>query len=64
MENMKLTVTQEKREYVIDTILNVIEEEFEGVEVTASFTKALLEEAIKTLEKRCSLVPLKYVKKQ
>ncbi|WP_186430910.1 hypothetical protein [Clostridium sp. BSD9I1] len=63
MENMKLTVTQEKREYVIDTILNVIEEEFDGAEVTAVFTKALLEEAIRTVEKRCCLVPLKYIKK-
>jgi cobalamin biosynthesis Co2+ chelatase CbiK len=55
---MKLTVTQEKREKTIDKILKLVELEFEGIEVTAIFTRKLLEDAIRTLEDRCLETPL------
>lgn len=58
MEDIKLTVTQEKREETIDKILQLVEEQFEGIEITALFTKVLLQEAIKTLESRAMLAPI------
>ncbi len=63
MSEIKLTVTQEKRQETIDKILKLVETEFQGVEVTAIFTKVLLEETIKTLEERCYLAPLKDINK-
>lgn len=39
MEDIKVTVTQEKREETIDKILELVEEEFKGIDVTAVFTK-------------------------
>lgn len=63
MEDIKLAVTQEKREVTIDKILKLIETEFEGVEVTAIFTKKLLEDAIKTLEYKCMESPLRFLNK-
>ncbi|MBU5227814.1 hypothetical protein KQI36_14350 [Clostridium senegalense] len=50
MENLKVSVTKVKREETIDKILNLIANEFDGVEITAIFTKMLLEDAIKTVE--------------
>lgn len=61
MQDIKLTVTQEKREQTIDKIFKLVETEFEGVEVTALFTKILLEESIRTLEKRSLLAPLRSI---
>jgi len=61
MSEIKLAVTQEKREETIDKILNLIETEFEGIEVTASFTKTLLEETLKILEFKCYSTPLKAI---
>lgn len=61
MEEMKLAVTQEKRKETIDKILKLIESEFNGIEVTGLFAKALLQDAIRTLEDRCYLVPLKHI---
>ncbi|WP_409068897.1 hypothetical protein ACFLKC_14290 [Clostridium caseinilyticum] len=59
MEDIKVTVTQEKREETIDKILELVEKEFKGINVTAVFTKILLEETIKTLEARCLLATLR-----
>lgn len=50
MEALKVSVTRDKREETIDKILNLIANEFDGVEITAIFTKMLLEDAIKTIE--------------
>ncbi|WP_010295998.1 hypothetical protein [Clostridium senegalense] len=50
MEALKVSVTKVKREETIDKILNLIANEFDGVEITAIFTKMLLEDAIKTIE--------------
>lgn len=61
MSEIKLAVTQEKREETIDKILNLIETEFEGIEVTVSFTKTLLEETLRTLEFKCYSAPLKAI---
>ncbi|BDR81062.1 hypothetical protein [Clostridium tetani] len=58
MEDIKLTVTQEKRQETIEKILRLVEVEFEGIEVTAIFTKVLLQEAIRTVEDRAMLAPL------
>ncbi|CAM2998844.1 hypothetical protein HAHI6034_11150 [Hathewaya histolytica] len=61
MGDIKLTVTQEKREETIDKILILIENQFEGVEVTALFTKVLLQEAIRIIEDRCLLAPISVI---
>ncbi|MFL0197521.1 hypothetical protein ACJDU8_18415 [Clostridium sp. WILCCON 0269] len=50
MRNMKLTVTQEKREATMDKILKLIEVEFQEVEITPRFTKKLLEGTITVLD--------------
>ncbi|GAA0115691.1 hypothetical protein [Clostridium senegalense] len=50
MEALKVSVTKVKREETIDKILNLISNEFDGVEITAIFTKMLLQDAIKTIE--------------
>ncbi|WP_163201012.1 hypothetical protein [Clostridium sporogenes] len=63
MEDIKVTVTQEKREETIDKILELVEREFKGIDVTAVFTKRLLEETIKTLEARCLLATLRDLNK-
>lgn len=63
MENMKLTVTKEKREVTIDKILKLVETEFVGIEVTAIFTKKLLEDTIRALEGRCLEAPLRVLNK-
>lgn len=58
---IKLTVTQEKREETIDKILKLVETEYQGIEVTAIFTMKLLEDTIKTLENRCLDAPLRVI---
>lgn len=63
MEDIKVTVTKEKREETIDKILELVETEFKGIDVTAVFTKTLLEETIKTLENRCMEIELKFINK-
>ncbi|MBO0572571.1 hypothetical protein FDF50_12540 [Clostridium botulinum] len=63
MEDIKLTITQEKREETIDKILELIEEEFRGIDITAIFTKRLLEDTIKTLENRCMETVLRFINK-
>ncbi|MBY6900234.1 hypothetical protein [Clostridium botulinum] len=63
MEDIKLTVTQEKREETIDKILELVEKEFKGIDVTAVFTKKLLEDTIKTLEYRCMETSLRFIRK-
>ncbi|HDK7162137.1 TPA: hypothetical protein PTV34_003504 [Clostridium botulinum] len=63
MEDIKVTVTQEKREETIDKILELIEEEFKGIDVTAVFTKKLLEDTIKILEYKCMEVSLRFINK-
>ena len=63
MKEIKLTVTQEKREETIEKILEVVANGFDGVEVTCLFTKVLLQEAIRTLEERAMLTPLNKVNK-
>lgn len=59
MKNINLIVTQEKREQTIEKIFEVILLEFDGIDVTATFTKKLLEDAIRTLESRSLDVSLK-----
>lgn len=61
MEDVKVTVTQEKREETIEKFLRLVEVEFEGIEVTAIFTKVLLQEAIRTVEDRAMLAPLNVI---
>ncbi|EPY2306828.1 hypothetical protein ACXATD_002496 [Clostridium sporogenes] len=63
MEDIKLTITQEKREETIDKILELIEEEFRGVDITAIFTKKLLEDTIKILENKCMETKLRFINK-
>ncbi|OSB08989.1 hypothetical protein [Clostridium botulinum] len=63
MEDIKVTVTQEKREETIDKILKLIEEEFKGIDVTAVFAKKLLEDTIKVLEYRCMETSLRLINK-
>ncbi|WP_460285447.1 hypothetical protein [Clostridium sporogenes] len=63
MEDIKLTITQEKREETIDKILELIEEEFREIDITAIFTKKLLEDTIKTLENRCMETRLRFINK-
>ncbi len=60
--NLDFTVMQEKREETIDKILSLIEKQFEEAEVTALFTKKLLEDTIKVLETRAMLSPLASIK--
>ncbi|NFM46580.1 hypothetical protein FDB72_10610 [Clostridium botulinum] len=60
---MKVTVTQEKREETIDKILELVEKEFKGLNVTAVFTKKLLEDTIKVLEYKCMETSLKSINK-
>lgn len=63
MEGTQLAVTQEKREETIRKILKLVETEFEGIEVTAIFTRVLLEDTIRTLESRCLKAPLRFINK-
>ncbi|KGO13814.1 hypothetical protein [Clostridium botulinum] len=63
MEDIKVTVTQEKREETIDRILELVEKEFKGLDVTAVFTKKLLEDTIKVLEYKCMETSLKSINK-
>ncbi|EPY2273186.1 hypothetical protein ACXAUS_002044 [Clostridium sporogenes] len=63
MEDIKVAVTQEKREETIDKILELVETEFKGIDVTAVFTKRLLEETIKNLEYRCMETSLRFIRK-
>jgi len=63
VEDIKVTVTQEKREETIDKILDLVETEFKGINVTAIFTKKLLEDAIKTLQDRCMDTSLRFINK-
>lgn len=63
MEDIKVTVTQEKREETIDKILELIEEEFRGIDITAIFTKKLLEDTIKILENKCMETELRFINK-
>ncbi|NFD28824.1 hypothetical protein EXN57_02155 [Clostridium botulinum] len=60
---MKVTVTQEKREETIDKILELVEKEFKGLDVTAVFTKKLLEDTIKVLKYKCMETSLKSINK-
>ncbi|KEH90583.1 hypothetical protein [Clostridium botulinum] len=62
MEDIKLTVTQEKREETIDKILQLVEEQFKGIEVTARFTQKLLEDTIMILQNRAMDAPIKVIK--
>ena len=61
MENMKLAVTQDKREETIDKILKLIETEFRGIEVTGSFTIKILEDAVVGVKDRCLQTPLRII---
>ncbi|WP_163244943.1 hypothetical protein [Clostridium sporogenes] len=63
MEDIKVTVTQEKREETIDKILELVEKEFDGIDITAVFAKRLLEDAIKNLEYRCMETSLRFIRK-
>ncbi|AXG94146.1 hypothetical protein AGE29_20825 [Clostridium botulinum] len=63
VEDIKVTVTQKKREETIDKILELIEEELSGIDITAIFTKKLLEDTIKVLEYKCMETSLKSINK-
>lgn len=58
MEELKVTVTQDKREDTIKKIFNLIEMEYEEINITAAFTKKLLEDAISVIDKSISYIPL------
>lgn len=62
MEEIKVTVTQEKREETIDKILQLVEKQFDGIEVTAKFTERLLEDTIIALKNRAMDAPIKTLK--
>ncbi|MCD3215873.1 hypothetical protein G8S55_01240 [Clostridium botulinum C] len=61
MEDIKLTVTQAKREETIDKILQLVEDQFEGIEVTTRFTERLLEDTIIALQNRAMDAPIKNI---
>ncbi|MET7041073.1 hypothetical protein WBZ18_03625 [Clostridium botulinum] len=63
MEDIKVSVTQEKREETIDKILDLVEKEYKGIDVTAVFTKKLLEDTVRTLENRCMETSLRFINK-
>lgn len=63
VEDIKVTVTQEKREETIYKILELVEKEFDGIDITAVFAKRLLEDAIKNLEYRCMETSLRFIRK-
>lgn len=48
-------VTNKKREEVINKIINIIAEEFSGIDLPMSFIKRLLEDSIRELEAKCIL---------
>ncbi|SHF50950.1 hypothetical protein [Caloramator proteoclasticus] len=50
MDNSNLTVTQEKRIRAIQKIIELIQGEFKGIDITVSFTKKLLEDCIRELD--------------
>lgn len=62
MEDIKVTVTQEKREETMDKIFELVEKQFKGIEITARFTERLLEDTIKVLKNRAMDAPLRGVK--
>ncbi|KEI90756.1 hypothetical protein N493_15240 [Clostridium botulinum B2 433] len=47
----------------IDKILELVEKEFDGIDITAVFAKRLLEDAIKNLEYRCMETSLRFIRK-
>lgn len=47
----------------MDKILRLIEDNFEGVEITVIFTKRILEDTIRVLDDRTGYVSLKEVNK-
>ena len=59
MEEIKVTVTQEKREETIDKILQLVEKQFEGIEITARFTERLLEDTMRVLKNRAMDAPIR-----
>lgn len=61
MEDIKVTVTQEKREETMDKIFELVEKEFKGIELTARFTERLLEDTIQVLKNRAMDAPLRSI---
>ncbi|NEZ46125.1 hypothetical protein FDF74_02725 [Clostridium niameyense] len=59
MEDIKVTVTQEKREETMDKIFELVEKQFKGIEITARFTERLLEDTIQVLKDRAMDAPLR-----
>lgn len=59
MEEIKVTVTQEKRQETMDKILQLIEKQFDGIEVTARFTEKLLQDTIEVLKGKAMEAPIK-----
>lgn len=55
MGALKVTVTKDKRKETIDKILNLIIEEYEGVELPLPFVRKLLQDSVVELEYRCIL---------
>lgn len=53
-----VTTTQEKRYKAIEKIFDLIKDEFEGLDITAAFTKKLLEDAISIINTKALCVPL------
>lgn len=58
------TVTQVERKEAIDKIFELLVEHFEGIEITARFTKVLLEEAIVKLENKALATPMIRITKE
>ena len=60
----KTTVTYEEREAAIQKILAFILKEFENIEVTVSFTRKLLEDTIRELDRRADYLPAKLINRE
>lgn len=58
MEDIKVTVTQEKREETMDKIFELVEKQFKGIEITVRFTERLLEDTIQVLKNRAMDAPI------
>lgn len=50
--NNSMVVTKAKRDEAIQKLLKQIQDEFEGIDITAAFTKKLLEDCLIELDKR------------
>ena len=60
----KTTVTYEEREAAIQRILAFILKEFDNTEITVSFTRKLLEDTIRELDRRADYLPARLINRE